>query len=321
MELSDLSRVINPSLYAFLLAVIFFPPFISWQKKRFLGQSIKKEGPNLHLHKEKTPSMGGVVVLLSFVFALIMGGFKPKLSFFFLPLLGFFLLGFFDDYFKVFRNKPWGLKARYKFLVQLFLAGLILWAGEGIFPPEVGIPFTKEVFSFSGWGFFLYGMLVLVGSVNAFNLTDGLDGLAGGCGILTFAFWGMIFVFGNQGELAMLNFAMMGALLAFLLFNAWPARVFLGDTGSLPLGGLMGIMALLSGQSLLLPLAGVVFFLDTLSVILQVFCYRLFKRRLFLMSPVHHHFELMGKKESEITSRFWIIQAVGVIMAVLGVAG
>lgn len=321
MEFSYLSRIISPSLYAFFLAVIFFPFFISWQKKHSLGQSIKKEGPNLHLHKEKTPSMGGVVVLISLVFALIIGGFKSNLSFFFLPLAGFFLLGFLDDYFKTFGDKPWGLKARYKFLVQLLLGGFILWAGEGILPPEVEIPFTGEIFYFSRWSFFLYGMLVLVGSANAFNLTDGLDGLAGGCGALTFGFWGAVFALQGKGELAMLSFAVVGALLAFLFFNAWPARIFLGDTGSLPLGALMGVMALLSGQSLLLLLAGIIFFLDTLSVILQVFCYRVFKRRIFLMSPVHHHFELLGKKESEITSRFWVIQGVGVIIAILGATG
>ncbi|MGQ9474449.1 MAG: phospho-N-acetylmuramoyl-pentapeptide-transferase, partial [Candidatus Caldatribacteriaceae bacterium] len=237
---------------------------------------------------------------------------------FFLPFLFFFFLGFWDDFWKSFWGKPWGIKARHKFLFQLLLsAGVLLW-GFPFFSHRVVIPFVGKVVNLSPVVFFLYGLLVMVASTNAFNIVDGLDGLAGGCGILSFFFFAFLSLQNGGAELSGFSGSIIGALLAFLWFNFWPARIFMGDSGSLPLGALLGFFSLISGYSLFLIFAGIVFVIDTMSVVLQVLWFRLFRRRIFLMSPLHHHFELKGIKESQITVRFWIAQFLGVLLAFLG---
>ncbi len=306
------------ALFAWALGMFLFPPFIRWQRVRSLGQKIKKEGPAMHLHKENTPSMGGVLVVLV---ALLSAFLRPPVPdvLFVLPLLSFLLLGFLDDYWKSVLNRPWGWKARYRFLVEMLLACVIMWWGREEMPPILMVPFTGEALVLNPLVFFLYGVFILVAACNAFNITDGLDGLAGGCGILTLVFFGVLLGYLGRVSLAFLSLAFAGGLFAFLWFNSWPAEIFLGDSGSLPIGVLIGFCALSSGYSLLLPLAGVVFVVDTLSVILQVVSFKLFGKRIFLMSPLHHHFELRGKKEARVTVRLWLIQALGVILAFLGV--
>ncbi|MGQ9623031.1 MAG: phospho-N-acetylmuramoyl-pentapeptide-transferase [Candidatus Caldatribacteriaceae bacterium] len=305
-------------LIAWAVGMLLFPPFIRWQRRSSLGQKIKKEGPAMHLHKENTPTMGGVVILFSALLTHLLG--RPVV-FFSLPLLilfGFFLLGFFDDYWKSVLGRPWGLKARYRFAIEVLLAGGIMWWGKNFFPPYVILPFTGKVLPLGNVVFFLYGMFILLASCNAFNIADGLDGLAAGCGILTFVFWGVFLALRGHTFFTLLSFAFVGGLLAFLWFNAWPAEVFLGDSGSLFLGALMGVLALSSGQSLLLVFSGIVFVVDTLSVVIQVVSFRFWGRRVFLMSPLHHHFELRGEKETRVTARFWLVQALGVLLAFSG---
>lgn len=308
-----------PTCISFLVGICFFPLFIRWQKSWGVGQKIKKEGPNIHLHKENTPTMGGVVILVaSFMGLFLSGHLDEKMGRFFLPFLFFFFLGFWDDFWKSFRGKPWGIKARHKFLFQILLsAGVLLW-GFPFFSRQVVIPFVGKVVNLSPVIFFLYGLMVMVASTNAFNIVDGLDGLAGGCGILSFFFFAFLSLQNGGAELSGFSGSIIGALLAFLWFNFWPARIFMGDSGSLPLGALLGIFSLVSGYSLFLIFAGIVFVIDTLSVVLQVLWFRLFRRRIFLMSPLHHHFELKGIKESQITVRFWITQFLGVLFAFLG---
>ncbi len=314
--------ILAPLFIAFGGGMVFFPFFIRWQKSWGVGQKIKKEGPNLHLHKENTPTMGGLIIIMSSFLGLWFGGGLDRLTgVIFLFLLLFFALGFWDDYQKSVLGRPWGIKARYKFFAQLLgSAGLLLW-GFRFFPHHFTIPFTNYSVELGVVEFLLYGVLVMVASMNAFNIVDGLDGLAAGCGLLTFAFWSIIL--GTQNRLALvgLSEAAIGALLAFLWFNFWPARIFMGDSGSLPLGALMGILSLASGHSLLLVLAGVIFVVDTLSVVLQVISFKIRKKRLFLMSPLHHHFELRGVKESHVTIRFWIVQILGVLVALGSVRG
>lgn len=308
-----------PVIASFLTGVLLFPLFIRWQRLWGVGQKIKKEGPNLHLHKENTPTMGGVVIVAAVITGfLISSGFGERMQGLFLFLLLFFLVGFWDDFFKSFLRKPWGIKARYKFFFQLLGGTVILFWGSRFFPHQIVFPFSHRVVELGPVPFFLYGLFVIIASTNAFNIVDGLDGLAGGCGILSFSFFAFLSLQSGQRELASFSGATVGALLSFLWFNFWPARIFMGDSGSLPLGALLGIMSLVSGYSLFLIFAGVIFVVDTLSVVLQVVSFKFFKRRIFLMSPLHHHFELKGMKESHITVRFWIVQFLGVLFAFLG---
>lgn len=306
-------------LLAFGIGMVFFPLFIQWQRQHQLGQKIKKEGPNLHLHKENTPSMGGIIIFMTIL--VVYGVGKQYWYDNLLPIIllaGYTFLGFVDDWFKSYLEKPWGIKARFKFLFQIFLAGLILWLAMDGMPTHITIPFSRYVFPMSRPLFFGYGIFIIVATSNAFNITDGLDGLAAGSGILTLLFWGWLLFIIGKSQLSWLAFGAIGGLTAFLWFNVWPAGIFMGDSGSLGLGALIGFMALISGQSLLIIFSALVFFLDTLSVILQVFSFQFLGRRLFLMSPIHHHFELKGMKETQITVRFWIIQAIGMTIAWLG---
>lgn len=305
-------------LLSWALGMGLLPLFISWQKSRSLGQKIKKEGPAMHLHKENTPSMGGIVVIFAAFSVAFLLPPAPE-AFLLLATLGFLLLGFLDDYWKSVLNRPWGWKARYRFLLEVLLALGLMWWGKEAFPRSLVVPFTRGTLVLSPWVFFLYGVFILVATSNAFNITDGLDGLAGGCGGLTLLFFGVLLFELQEQALSFLAFALLGSLLAFLWFNSFPADIFLGDSGSLPLGALIGVFALASGYSLFLPLAGIVFVVDTLSVILQVASFKLFGRRIFLMSPLHHHYELRGMKEPKVTVRFLLLQALGVALAFAGV--
>jgi len=307
---------------AFASGMILFPLFIQWQKNRHLGQKIKKEGPNIHLHKENTPSMGGMIVFCAILIAFIIGGeFSRHIVFPILLLTAYTILGFVDDWYKSYLDKPWGIKARYKFIYQVVIASFILLPSLNWIPNQISIPFTNTFVHLPLPLFFGYGVLIIVATSNAFNITDGLDGLAAGSGILSFLFWGFMLILIGESSISQIAFGAIGGLMALLWFNVWPARIFMGDSGSLGLGAFMGFMALISGQSLLLFFSALVFVIDTLSVILQVFSFKLLGKRLFLMSPLHHHYELKGIKETQITVRFWIIQVIGVTMAWLGRAG
>jgi len=306
-------------IISFIIGMISFPLFIRWQKQHHLGQKIKKEGPNLHLHKENTPSMGGVIIFFIILVIFIIGGqFKPANVLPIILLSGFTFLGFIDDWYKSYLEKPWGIKARYKILFQIVIAGLVLCFSLDWMPAQIAIPFSKYIVPISRPLFFGYGIFIIIATSNAFNIADGLDGLAAGSGILTFLFWGFFLSTLGKISISWLAFGAMVGLIAFLWFNIWPAQIFMGDSGSLGLGALIGFMALISGQSLLIIFSAFIFFIDTLSVILQVFSFKILGRRLFLMSPIHHHFELRGRKEAQITVRFWIIQVIGVAVAWLG---
>lgn len=316
-----LKEVVLLFLVSFALSFAIFPFYIRWQSKRKVGQKIKKEGPELHLHKENTPSGGGVVIVLITTLVVLLFSGTAGHSFLipvFLGTLGFFGIGLIDDFLKTFYNHPWGIKARNKLFFQLLISTLIMVLGKSVFPAQVGIPFSEKQFTLAPWSFFLYGIFLLTATTNAFNITDGLDGLAGGCGMLTMLFWGSFFLLKDLPQYAGFCFAISGSLMAFLYFNVWPAKIFMGDSGSLFVGALIAVAALLSGQSLLLVFSGIIYIVDTLSVIIQVLYFKLFKKRVFLMSPIHHHFELKGLKESAITARFWIVQALGCLLAFYG---
>ena len=303
---------------AFLLCLGTGPLAISYLRRLKVGQSIRAQGPQRHQAKAGTPTMGGVVIILAFTLTTLL--LAPKNSFTFLALgftLGYGLLGFWDDYRKLLYRGTLGLKAREKLLVQFSLAAILcLWIMNR---PDLG---TRLLLPFSGleldlgWLYLPFALLLVVFFTNAVNLTDGLDGLAAGTTAIALLAYIPLALMRGRPELAVFGGAVAGACLAFLWFNSYPAQIFMGDTGSLALGGALASMAFLTKTELWLLLIGGVFVLEGLSVILQVFFFRLTGGRIFRMSPIHHHFELVGWPEPQVVIRFWIL---GIVLALLGV--
>lgn len=310
------------AVLAFALSGLGTAAFIRWQRAVRMGQFIRDYGPKIHAHKQGTPTAGGVVPLA--VFLTLAGvnwaltGPSPLMAFLQAAVLGFAGVGLVDDGLKFRRKRSLGLKARYKLLLQLGVCALLY----ALIPPHVvRVPFVGGEYPLSGWGLFLWLTLVSLATTNAFNLTDGLDGLA--VGIALIASIPLGFIAYLQGEVAVLSSIVLfaAALLGFLWFNAHPAQVFLGDTGSYALGGFVAATALLLGVELLLPLIAVIPMLETLSVILQVGHFKLRRRRVFKVAPLHHHFEaakgadypyLLPRvewPEAKITVRFWLVAA------------
>ncbi|MCR4404944.1 MAG: phospho-N-acetylmuramoyl-pentapeptide-transferase [Candidatus Acetothermia bacterium] len=320
-------------LLAFLLSLVGSWAFLRVARRLRLGKHIREYGPEIHAKKEGTPTMGGLVVLLVFAATLLVawsweGIPSPRLLLLLGATLGYGGIGLLDDLLALARRRSLGLLIRYKLLLQLALAGTLFWALRlaGI-PAEAKVPFAQLWLEMPLWLHGLLAILVLVCTTNAMNLTDGLDGLATGVTVIVL----LPFLWVLRGEPALDLWGAIvifsGALGGFLWFNCYPARVFLGDTGSLALGGFLGMLALLSGASLVLPLLGGVLVAEALSVMLQVASYRLFKIRIFKVSPLHHHFErakgvdyrfLLPNRELEepqITVRFWLASG---IFALLG---
>lgn len=326
---------------ALLLSALLGPLVIKKLGKFKVGERIGKEDcpdlKNLHQGKEGTPTMGGVFILIGIILSVLLW---TDLNNRFIILVLFStlwlgLLGFLDDYLKLVRKKPAGLRARAKLSGQLLL-GLLVGLYLYYYPlnPEYGtklaFPFFKDFFLPLSWFYISFVMLVIVGTSNAVNLTDGLDGLAIGCvmiAALTYA--GMSYIAGHRefsrylgvvgvagsGELAIFCAAMVGAGLGFLWFNSYPAQVFMGDTGSLALGGALGLVAVVIKQELLLLVVGGVFVLEALSVIIQVTSYRWRKKRVFKIAPLHHHFELRGWPEPKVIIRFWILAIIFALLS------
>ena len=333
-------RTAMASLTALLISLIFGPVIIKWLKQVNFGQYIRKEHVeslyDLHKHKQGTPTMGGVLIIISIALSTIL--WSDILNIYVLMTLGAFLflgiVGFADDYIKVVKKRNLGLRANVKFLSQVFLA-LIIATFVMIYTPiptTLNIPFVKFFSAELGIFYLLFVLIVITGASNAVNLTDGLDGLAVGCTIIAalaysvlaymtgnfkFADYLNIFYLQGAGELSVFCSAMVGAGLGFLWFNSYPATVFMGDTGSLALGGGLGVVAVFIKKELLLFLVGGIFVIEAVSVLLQVIWFKTTKKRLFLMSPIHHHFQLLGWPESKITIRFWIV---AIILALLSLS-
>ena len=333
-------RAAMASLTAFLISLIFGPVIIKWLKSLNFGQNIRREHVeslyNLHKHKEGTPSMGGILIILAIASSTLL--WADVLNQYILVTLASFLwlgfLGFADDYIKVVKKRNLGLTAKNKLLGQVLL-GLLLAVYVMAFTPipaTLSIPFVKHLALNLGILYLFFVILVVVSATNAVNLTDGLDGLAIGCTIIAaityailsyisgnfkFTDYLNIFYLPGSGELAVFCSAMIGAGLGFLWFNSYPATVFMGDTGSLALGGGIGVVAVFIKKELLLFVVGGIFVIEAFSVVLQVIWFKTTKKRLFLMAPIHHHFQLLGWAESKITIRFWII---AIVMALLSLA-
>lgn len=308
------------AFFSAVAACLLSGPFIiSFLRKLKFGQHIRTDGPKAHLQKAGTPTMGGIMILLSlFIGLLLTGEYNSRLQLLFLTTLGFGLIGFLDDFITIIMKRPLGLKAREKILGQLIIAGIftylvITYLGRGT---ELDVPGLSRSFDL-GWLFFPFSIFVLVGAANAVNLTDGLDGLAAGITVFALLAYLLITKAWAFTDMSIFCAALLGSCLGFLFFNIYPARIFMGDTGSLALGGAVGALAVLTKTELLLLVLGGVYVIETLSVILQVIYFKITGgKRLFLMSPLHHHFELIGWSEKRVVFTFWSAAALFAVLAV-----
>ncbi len=327
-------------LTALIVSFVFGPGLIRWLKGRQeIGQPIRDDGPEWHLEaKRGTPTMGGCLILLAVCVATLLWADLTNASVWIVLLvtLGFGAVGFADDYLKVTRQSHQGLSGKIKLAIQFAVGLVATLLIMRLLPPDIAsgltIPFFKDLVINLGWLFVPFAMFVMVGASNAVNLTDGLDGLAIVPIMIAAACFGAVsYLVGNAvfsdylqihfvpgtGELAVLCGALVGASLGFLWFNAPPAMVFMGDTGSLSAGGALGAISVITKHELVLAIVGGLFVLEAVSVIVQVASFKLTGRRVFRMAPLHHHFEQKGWKEPTIVIRFWIIAS---ILALVGLS-
>jgi phospho-N-acetylmuramoyl-pentapeptide-transferase len=320
-------RTIYASLTAFLVCFLIGPWVIRRLKKLQVGQYIQEDGPEAHQSKAGTPTMGGILILFAIVTSSLLWTDLTN-GYVWIAMLivcGYGLIGFVDDYLMLIKKRNKGLTARAKFAGQVVLAavaGGLLYINPD-FDTRVTVPFFKEVSPDLGWGYIVFAILVIVGASNAVNLTDGLDGLAIGPTVIAAATY-MVFAYvsghtkladylqinyvAGSGELTIVCGVIAGAGLGFLWFNTYPAQIFMGDVGSLSLGGALGTVAVITKQEILLIIVGGLFVIEALSVIFQVSFFKMTKGgRIFRMAPLHHHFELKGWPEPKIIVRFWII--------------
>jgi phospho-N-acetylmuramoyl-pentapeptide-transferase len=343
------SRTLFASLTSLIICVVLGPWFIRTLREFQIGQHIREDGPKSHQKKAGTPTMGGILIIISIVSSTLLWAdlrtLYPWIAMF--ALLAFGVIGFIDDYAKVLNKRNLGLTARQKLALQMSVAGVItivlaIMQYYGAYTTTLNVPFVKQfqpelvIHSLMGnpytyilgfLPFYLFFVLVVVGSSNAVNITDGLDGLAIGLMVISgAALTALCYTSGNRelanylqlarnprtAELTIFCGSLTGASLGFLWWNAHPADIFMGDVGSLSLGGAMGVVAVLIKQEILLIFIAGMFLVEMLSVILQVGSYKLRRKRIFKMAPIHHHFEALGWPESKIIARFWIA---GLVMA------
>ena len=352
-ELTNFSELIGPLnvfryitfrtggaiMTALLFVFLFGPAIIDMLRlKQGKGQPIRDDGPQSHLAKRGTPTMGGLMILSGFLFSILLWA-NLSNGYVWIVLgvtLSFGAIGFYDDYLKVTKRTSSGVSGKVRLLLELFIAGVATYGIMVLAADEHGgalvVPFFKDVLLYLGPLYIVLGVLVIAGAGNAVNLTDGLDGLAIVPVMIAAATFGLIaYLSGNikfatylqihhvqgAGELAIICGALIGAGLGFLWFNAPPAMIFMGDTGSLALGGALGAIAVATKHEIVLAIVGGLFVLETLSVIIQVASYKLTGKRVFRMAPLHHHFEQKGWAEATVVVRFWIIS---VVLALVGLA-
>lgn len=326
--MSDSTLAIALSMLSFMLTVIWGSPLLRILHHFRIGKIIRVEGPAHHMTKMGTPTMGGVLFILPVVLLTVLLNAASLLGLnvlgrsVLLPvlvLLSYGVLGAVDDWEGIRGpRRGLGMRARTKFLLQVVLAFIIAFALKYILEvPELYWPPLDEPISL-GWLYIPIAMFLIVGASNAVNFTDGLDGLAGLISATAFAAYGAIALFQGQVFLARFCFTVVGALFGFLWFNVHPAQLYMGDTGSLPLGAVLAVMALMTGQWLLLPLIAIIPVSEAVSVIIQTTYFKITKgKRFFKMAPIHHHFELLGWSETQVVQRFWLVN---LLFALLGIA-
>jgi phospho-N-acetylmuramoyl-pentapeptide-transferase len=309
-----LGEILISGMAAMLICIFLGPKFIEYLRLREFGQQIREEGPQEHHEKAGTPTMGGLLIFTAIsVPYLVLSDRDTQSLAVFGVALGCAAIGFVDDYLKITRRRSLGLSARYKLLLQLGLAvGLWYVARHSVgLDSSLELRISHASLDIPDGLYPLVIFLVIAGSSNAVNLTDGLDGLAAGCcAIVLLAYTAITFITTGEHSLSLLSACLVGGCIGFLWFNAFPASIFMGDTGSLGLGGAIGALAVMTQTEILLIITGGIFVIEALSVALQVATFKLLRRRVLLMAPVHHHFELLAWSETKIMLRFWIIAAV-----------
>jgi len=313
-----MGEIVIGGMAAMLICLFLSPRFIRMLRRREFGQQIREEGPSEHQTKAGTPTMGGLIIFIAVAvpFLILHEGGRDgtaALTVFGIAL-GCAALGFADDYIKIVKQRSLGLPARYKLLGQVLLALILWWVArhELGLEPELFLRIGGDASIYIGPVlYFLLVFLVIAGATNGVNLTDGLDGLAAGSSaIVLLTYTAICYVTVGQQDLALLAVCLVGGCIGFLWFNAFPASIFMGDTGSLGLGGAIGALAVVTQTEILLIVIGGIFVIEALSVLIQVFSFRTFGRRVLLMAPLHHHFEMMAWSETKVMLRFWIIAAV-----------
>jgi phospho-N-acetylmuramoyl-pentapeptide-transferase len=321
-------RILIAATASLLMCLFLSPRFIAFLRRREFGQNIRAEGPQGHQTKAGTPTMGGIIIFLAITIPYVLLSKRDWES------LGVFgasiacaLLGFADDYTKIVKRRSLGLRARTKLVVTVAISLGLWWVAtqKANIGPTVQLRFVDASVDL-GPLFPVFIYLVVAGTTTAVNFTDGLDGLAAGCAaIVLLAYIGITFISGGQHDLTLLAGCLVGACIGFLWFNSFPASIFMGDTGSLGLGGAIAGLAIMTDTEFLLILLGGIFVIEVLSVVIQVFSFQVFRKRVFLMAPIHHHFELQAWSETKIILRFWIVAAacgaIGFVVYQLSVRG
>ena len=330
-------RTAFATITALLICLLMGRLLISQLQNLQIDQQIRDDGPTTHQVKKGTPTMGGILIIFAVVISTILWS-NLGVVYIWLALLvlvGFGLIGFLDDYRKLVKKSSRGIPGKTRLAAEIIIAlfvGLILFFKPG-FNTQITVPFFKTVLPNIGWGYVVLSVFIIVGAANAVNLTDGLDGLAAGPAMICFATYVFFAYFAGNikvaqylqipyvsgvGELTVFCGALVGATLGFLWFNAYPAEIFMGDVGSLSMGGALGAVAVMTKQEILLAIVGGVFVMETFSVIFQVGYFKLTGgKRIFRMAPIHHHFELKGWAEPKVIVRFWIISILLALVAII----
>jgi len=312
----DSKEILFPLATAFVLALLAGPLLIPLLRRLKFGQQIRTDGPQGHLKKKGTPTMGGIIIMMALAVAALRFADKDsELVVLLVASLGYGLIGFLDDYIKILFKRSLGLTARQKLIGQLIVSAVVCYflirMGHST---DVHIPIANVDIKF-GWMYYPFVAFLMLATSNGVNFTDGLDGLLAGTSAIAFGAYVIIAVQSHSPETAIFSAATVGAVLGFLVFNAHPAKVFMGDTGSLGLGGGLAAAAILTKQEMLLAVIGGVFAIEVLSVIIQVTSFKTRGKRVFKMSPIHHHFELSGWSEWRVVITFWLT---GLVLAGIG---
>ena len=308
-------RVLISAVCAATLLMFLGPKFIAWLRANEVGQFVRAPGliPEAHAEKQGTPTMGGLLILVATTLPfIILSSRSTEAMLVLFVTLACGLIGFIDDFMKIVKKRSLGLSGRLRMAGLFVIALVLVWVAVDVvgLPTTLTIPVVDESFEVGVVAFFVIVFLVVAGAANAVNLTDGLDGLAAGiCAIVLLSYTAIAFV-SDQQDLAIFGATLVGACVGFLWFNSFPAAVFMGDTGSYALGGAIAAMAVMTKTEILLAVIGAIFVAEALSVIIQVIVFKRFRRRVFLMTPVHHHFEMAAWSETKIIVRFWLIAAI-----------
>ena len=307
-----MGAILIAGLASLLISIFLGPKYIEYLREREFGQHIREEGPQEHHAKAGTPTMGGIIIIIAIAAPfLILSSHTAQALGVFGAAIACGLVGFADDYTKIVKRRSLGLRARTKLIVTIAISLGLWWVAteEAGLSNELRLRIVDYQIDL-GIFYPVLIYLVVAGTTSAVNLTDGLDGLAAGCAaIVLLAFIGITFITTGQRDLALLSACLVGGCIGFLWFNSFPAQIFMGDTGSLALGGAIAGLAVMTKTEILLIILGGIFVIEALSVAIQVFAFQAFRKRVFLMAPVHHHFELMAWSETKIILRFWIVAA------------